>query len=116
MLFRSAGSLDIFAAEDPLKKGKLRLYSANTLELATENYGVLRSANSIIEVKAPQNIKLITEILYTPTEGEISPRFSRDATPYNAEHPLAYVLRVPSETESFIKNNKKQWIPTNSNK
>lgn len=116
MVIRSAGSMDIFAAEDPKKKGKYRLYSGNTLELVATNYGALRSINSSIEIKSPTDVKTITRVLYMAEETDTAPKFTPEAKPLNEVHPYSYGLRTPEETQNFIKSNKKQWIPTNSKK
>ena len=116
IVIRSSGDFDIFAAEEPKKNGKFRLYSGNTTEIVTANYGTFRSRNSTIEIKAPNDIKTITRILYTPTLGEVSPRFATEPNPENATNPTDYVLATPQETQNYMKSNKKQWIPTNSKK
>lgn len=116
MLLRTDGNLDIFAAEDPKKRGKFKIYSANTLEVVSENYGVLRSANEIIEIKAPIDIKTITRVLYLAEKTDTAPGFSPDPRPINGIYPSKYSPRTAPETNNYIKSNKKEWLSTNSKK
>jgi hypothetical protein len=101
-------SMDIFGAE---YTGKFRLYSGNSLEIIGEKFTVLRSATDKIELKTPKDVTLKTPLLYKPDDKK-APPFSPDPKPINLDNPSQYETSKPSETELFMKNNKKEWTPT----
>jgi hypothetical protein len=101
-------SMDIFGAE---YTGKFRIYSGNILELIGEKFTVLRSATDKIELKTPKDVTLKTPLLYKPDDKK-APPFTADPKPTNFDNPSQYETSKPSETESFMKNNKKEWTPT----
>jgi hypothetical protein len=112
---KSDKSMDIFSCVSEKQGDKLRIFSGSTSEYITEKACVLRSATDKIELKAPENIKIMTQILYKP-EMEDGPKFQKDPKPVNKEDPYSNKLPIAELNDSFLKNNKKQWIPTNSKK
>ena len=111
MLIKSFANMDIFSSIDGISP--MKLYSAASFEFVAENYALIRSSSDRIELKAPQNIKTITQKLYIP-ETETAPRYSRDPKPINDKDPYLNKVTEAKTTESYLKTNKKPWVPTNT--
>lgn len=109
---KSKLDMDIFGAE---YRGKMRVYSGDNLELIGEKFTVLRSATDKVELKTPKDVTLKTPILYKPDDKK-APGFSKDPKPFNGDNPSQYTTVKPILTKSYMQNNKKQWVPTNSKK
>ena len=111
MLIKSFANMDIFSSIDGISP--MKLYSAASFEFVAENYALIRSSSDKIELKAPQNIKTITPKLYIP-ETETAPRFGRDPKPINDKDPYLNKVTDAKTTNTYLKNNKKPWVPTNT--
>ena len=105
----SEGNFDIFSSG----ASPLNIYSDKSLHLVAKQYAELSSMGSQVELNSPSSVNARSpKLRYVDLQN--GPGFKAPTPPGLKIEPSN--LQDPEETKNYMKNNKKQWTPTNSKK